>query len=117
MKAIVACFAAWSALATPVLADAQTPPTAEEGFDMLGEAARIILRSMLDGVEPTLDELRDRMDDAMAEMGPAIGRMMELMDDVKNYQTPEILPNGDIIIRRKPPAERVQPAPGGQIEI
>ncbi|MCB2129477.1 MAG: hypothetical protein KDE03_10475 [Rhodobacteraceae bacterium] len=116
MKIIVACFAAWSALATPVLAE-EAPPTAEEGFDMLGEAARIILRSMLDGVEPTLDELRDRMDEAMAEMGPAIGRMIELMDDVKNYQAPEILPNGDIIIRRKPLSEQTQPVPGDQIEI
>lgn len=31
-----------------------------------------------------------------------------LMDQLQTYQAPEILPNGDIIIRRRPPAE---PAP------
>lgn len=28
-----------------------------------------------------------------------------LMDQLQTYQAPEVLPNGDIIIRRRPPAE------------
>ena len=48
------------------------------------------------------------MSDAMAlftaEMGPALAEMMTRIDDLRNYDSPEIMPNGDIIIRRKPDA-------------
>ena len=57
----------------------------------------------------------------MDEMGPA---MIELMDEVKDwsaYEAPEILENGDIIIRRKPqePAPEISPDPTAppQIEL
>lgn len=33
-----------------------------------------------------------------------------LMDQLQSYQPPEVLPNGDIIIRRRPPAPS-EPAP------
>src|SRR3546814_5644910 len=34
-----------------------------------------------------------------------------LMDQLQSYQSPEVLPNGDIIIRRNPPADADQPPP------
>ncbi|WP_428926034.1 hypothetical protein [Marinibacterium sp. SX1] len=69
-----------------------------------------------------LDGLRDNMDDALGdlqglaetwgpamrsfieEMGPALNNMMDEVKDWSRYETPEMLPNGDIIIRRKPDA-------------
>lgn len=68
---------------------------------------------LLDGLRGEVDEsLRDLRDWADAvgpalqsfidEMGPALTEMMDEVQDWSRYETPEILPNGDIIIRRKP---------------
>jgi putative sigma-54 modulation protein len=48
------------------------------------------------------------------DMYAAIDKLMAMVDDITNYQAPEMLENGDIIIRRKPDAPPVQPpeAPG-----
>ena len=35
-----------------------------------------------------------------------------LMDQLQGYQSPEVVPNGDIIIRRRPPAEPEPPSDG-----
>lgn len=37
-----------------------------------------------------------------------------LLDQLQSYQSPEVLPNGDIIIRRRPPAEPAPPKPDTQ---
>ena len=39
-------------------------------------------------------------------MGPALIELMAKIDDITAYYPPEILPNGDIIMRRKTPLER-----------
>lgn len=57
----------------------------EEGFDLLGEATRLILRGLMKEMEPGLQELED------------------VLRHLDAYEAPEILPNGDIIIRRKVP--------------
>ena len=44
------------------------------------------------------------MDFLATEMGPALLKMMRTLDSVRYYEAPEILPNGDIIIRRSPDA-------------
>ena len=38
-------------------------------------------------------------------MGPALGSILESVEDWSVYEAPEILPNGDIIIKRKPEPE------------
>lgn len=91
--------------------------TAEEGFSLLEEGAKIILRSMIDKVEPTLKDLQQDFGAALDEMGPALGHLVEMIGDMRNYHAPEKLPNGDIIIRRKSPAEIAAPEPGDEIEI
>ena len=77
-------------------------------------------------MDPKLDELRGlaeefgpSMRSFIEEMGPAF---MDLVDEVKDwsrYEKPEILPNGDIIIRRKPDPEedpKDEPKTGGEAE-
>ena len=39
------------------------------------------------------------------EAEPMAERLRGLMDDLDAYEAPEIMPNGDIIIRRKPDAD------------
>ena len=77
--------------------------------------AQQFLEGLLQEMQPAWEEMRGFME----EMGPA---MMDLMEEVKDwsvYEPPEILENGDIIIRRKPEApaipEQAEPAP--QIEL
>ena len=42
---------------------------------------------------------------------------MAKIDDIRNYHPPEVLPNGDIIIRRKTPAELAAPPAEGEIDL
>lgn len=70
----------------------------EDGPSLMERGAQQFLEGLLQEMEPAWRELQEFMD----AMGPA---MIELMDDVKDwsdYEPPEILDNGDIIIRRKP---------------
>ena len=51
------------------------------------------------------------------ELGPVLRDLAAMMGDIRNYHAPEMLPNGDIIIRRKTPDEQALPEPGEDIEI
>ncbi len=59
-------------------------------------------------MEPALDEflgLADQFGPAMQsflqEMGPALAELAAKVEDWSVYEAPEILPNGDIILRKK----------------
>lgn len=88
----------------------------ERGFEMF-------LEGLLQEMEPALDDLQglaDGMEPALRQFSEAMGPMMrdlfDKIDDVNRYELPEVLPNGDIIIRRKPDAEEDAPL-DEQIEI
>ena len=94
----------------------------EDGFDLMEEGAKLLLRGLMNEMEPALKELEDFADEvgpAMKlladEMGPALAELMSKIDDIRNYDAPEILPNGDIIIRRRPEAPLFEP--GEEIEL
>jgi hypothetical protein len=116
MRRLVASCLIALALAAPAAAQ-EEGKSAEDGFSLLEEGAKIILRSFLDEMEPAMKDLKDGMGEAMARMGPALRDLVAKIDDIRNYHPPEVLPNGDIILRRKVPAERAMPAPGGEIEL
>ena len=95
---------------------AQTNDETEEGFDLMEEGAKMLLRGLMTEMEPAIRELEGIAQDigpAMQlladEMGPAIAEIMSKIDDIRNYEAPEILPNGDIIIRRSPDAPVFDP--------
>ncbi|MCL7465002.1 AAA+ family ATPase [Phaeovulum sp. NW3] len=102
-------------------AGAQTPDPApesevEEGFSLLEEGAKLLLRGLMGEIGPALEDMQRSLEDAGAELGPLLAEMMRLIDDLQHYQVPERLPNGDIIIRRKPDAP-APPADGANPEI
>ncbi len=124
------------ALCTPPLiaqqADDDPELPADEGFSLMREGARLILRGLVSELEPALEEMQDFADEVepalrafTEEMGPALARLMSLIDEIGYYQPPEILPNGDIIIRRRgdappyvaPAPEDGPDAPGDEIEL
>ncbi|MCB2115575.1 MAG: hypothetical protein KDE00_04560 [Rhodobacteraceae bacterium] len=116
MKMLARASAILVLAAVPALGE-EKEATADEGFSLLEEGAKIILRNMLDEVEPALKDLHKDFGDAMDEMGPALRDLAAMIGDLRNYHAPEKLPNGDIIIRRKTPAEIAMPRPGEDIEI
>lgn len=82
--------------AAPLPAKAQETPTLpelDESFDLFADGAREFFES-LEG-----------------ELSPLLKDLGEQLDGLSRYEAPEILPNGDILIRRKPDPEVSPPAP------
>ncbi len=94
-------------LTLPMPAFAQDNAEQEEGFSLMEEGAKLLFRGLMDEMEPALDgfsglasELEPALEMLATEMGPALLEMIQNLDSVRYYEKPEILPNGDIIIRR-----------------
>lgn len=114
MKQLVYPVFATLILATPLTAQETAPapePEMDQGLDLMEEGAKLLLRGLLSEMDPAIDELRGfaqemgpKMQLFAEEMGPAFAELMAQVDDFSNYSAPEMLPNGDIIIRRRPEA-------------
>ncbi len=68
----------------------------ENGLDKLGEGGRLLLEGLLKKLDPMVHELGEKLGDLSA------------------YYPPEVMPNGDIIIRRKVPLKGEQQ---GEIDL
>ncbi|MFQ6551673.1 hypothetical protein AAD018_004910 [Aestuariibius insulae] len=94
----------------------------ERGFSLMEEGAKLFFDGLRKEMAPALEELEGLAEDMgpqlrqlMNEMGPALADLMGQIDDMTNYGPPEILPNGDILIPRKPDAPTLDL--DGEIEI
>lgn len=88
--------------AAPLAAQEAAPESdINRGTELLNEGARLLFRGLLEEVQPKLEELAELLDEWDWE-GLSI-------EDLSDYHPPEVLPNGDIIIRRKTP-----PVPEGE---
>ena len=94
----------------------QEQPDPAPGRDLMEEGAKLLFRGLMSQAAPALRDLQDLADDVgpamkmlREEMGPALAEIMANIDDISNYMPPKILPNGDIIIPRKPDAPRYVP--------
>lgn len=99
---------------------AAAPASAEEGeitdgLDLLSEGTQMLLRGLLQEIEPTLREVEPRL----RELQPFLSELEGMLPEIHLYELPEVLPNGDIIIRRKQPKPGTGPelGPDGEIEI
>ncbi|WP_237220261.1 hypothetical protein [Salipiger sp. CCB-MM3] len=130
-------------LATSVLAQQEAQPdtepliedeTPEEGRSLMERGADMFLRGLRDEIDPTVQDLKrlaERMGPALQsfveEMGPAMAELSDKVEDWTLYESPEMLPNGDILIRRRekldPDAmpedapDLPEPGPGGEVEL
>ena len=109
--------------ATPIVAET-TAPAPEEGVDLMEEGAKLLLRGLLNEMEPAIDELQDFAEELgprfqlfTQEMGPAFAELFKQVDDLENYDPPVFLPNGDIIMRRREAAPIFEPDVTDQIEL
>jgi len=96
IPALALCLLAAPALA-PALAQSQGDPTPSDPEMRLPEKLDKALRDMMDSIKPPLDDLLDTLE------------VFEDIDRLEYYELPEILPNGDIIIRRRDDAPLWQP--------
>ncbi len=96
--------------------DTEAPESSfSEGIDLFAEGARLIMEGLRDEMEPMLEELRPYLEE---EMLPFLQSLGEMMDDITAYEMPEQLPNGDIIIRRRPDQPDLpEVGEGGEVEL
>ncbi len=70
----------------------------EQGRDLMTEALRLFMKGLMDEMEPAVDGLES------------------FLQDLNGYHAPQIMPNGDILIRRKSP-EELGETEDGEIEL
>ena len=103
MKRITPIVLAALVAAAPVAAQDDTENRElREGAEMMSEAFKLLL----DGLSKEMEPLAEEWSEFMEELG-----------DLRNYEAPEELPNGDIIIRRKTPQEMLDAPVTGDTEI
>lgn len=102
--------------------------TAQEpglGKSLMEEGMRLFLDGLREEMSPALrdlqgfaEEMGPSMRSFMQEMGPALTELLDEVRDWTQYHPPEILPNGDIILRRKTPEIDITPKePSGPTDI
>jgi len=103
MKHFIATAAATFMLALPAQAGENSVDDFLKRFEDFSNDAQTLMESWA-------EELAPKLEDLMAKMG-----------DLSAYHPPEVLPNGDIILRRKRPEEHNQtpdaPAPGETTDL
>ena len=84
-----------------------SPLAAQDGESLLDQGANMILRGLIEEVAPPLQELAGISAEVLPtfqllaqEMGPAFVEVLGRIDSITNYEPPDLLPNGDIILRR-----------------
>ena len=91
--------------AVPALAQQEEEPS---GFGLIGEGAGQILQGLRQEAAPAIDGLADlgagvlpTVTAIVHELGPGFFETFAAVDSIANYEAPEFLPNGDILVRRE----------------
>ncbi|MDB6176970.1 hypothetical protein PAF17_05540 [Paracoccus sp. Z330] len=94
---------------------ATMPVSAQEpegnGSGLLQRGIENLMQDFIDDIGPDLNRLGEDMSGALSRMAPVFEDLSTMVDDMENYQMPERLENGDIIIRRR--ADAPPPPPLG----
>jgi hypothetical protein len=118
MKQIAVPIFALSLIASPALAQEDAPSLMERGARLFFEGLMQEMEPALDEVEGLAKDLVPLMQELSGEMGQAFADLLDQVEDWAAYHPPEILPNGDIILRKKTPQEMQQePATPNEIEL
>ena len=115
------------AAAAVALSATVMPAAAEDGGSLMERGARLFFEGLMEEMEPAMRELEgmaESIEPALRgfaqEMGPALQELMETVEDWSVYEPPVMMPNGDILLKRKPDAPKPDalPAPeAGEIDI
>ena len=78
----------------------------EEGLGLIERGMDLMMRRLLDEMGPTIEDAEGTL------------RILEgVLGEIDRYEAPEVLPNGDIIIRRKPEVVPELAPEDGEIEL
>lgn len=87
-----------------------------EARSLMQRGAELFFEGLRQEMQPKLEELQSwaerfgpAMQSFLEEMGPAFMDMVDEVKDWTRYYPPEMLENGDIIIRRRPDPESATP--------
>lgn len=87
----------------------------------LGLVALLALASPAAAQESLSDRLNRMLGDVMREVDPWLADLMDKLGDLTGWHAPEVLPNGDILIRRRQPVPESdsdsQSSPGEPFEL
>jgi hypothetical protein len=93
------------------------PLAAQDEGSLFDQGADLILRGLIEEVAPPLQELAGIGAEVLPtfqllaeEMGPGFVEVFKRIDSISNYEPPQILPNGDIILRRSADAPAWTPS-------
>ena len=84
-------------LAWPLAATAQSDT--EDGIGLVERGLGIIAENLWNEFGPQLNQLGQGMGGALADLAPVLDDLAVLVDDLGNYQAPERLENGDIVMQ------------------
>ncbi|WP_171209880.1 MULTISPECIES: hypothetical protein [unclassified Ruegeria] len=94
------------AMALPAAAQEQDGPSLmERGAELFLEGLRQEMEPALEDLLGLADQFGPAMQSFLMEMGPALAELAAQIGDWSAYELPEMLPNGDIIIRKKSPQD------------
>ncbi|MFW8593492.1 hypothetical protein [Cribrihabitans neustonicus] len=120
MKQIVLPAVILAALAAPLSAQETggAPDGGGNGSGLMQRGAEMFWEGLRKEMAPALEEFQGLMQEVgptlgafLSEMGPALAEIAREVEDWSVYELPEKLPNGDIIIRRKPDAPKPEAEP------
>lgn len=96
----------------------------DEAPSLMERGAQLFIEGLLKEMEPAIDDLGNLAEEFgpairqfANEMGPKLRELMDEVEDWSAYEAPEILPNGDIIIRRKADRPYVTPKEPPSVEL
>ena len=100
-------------LALPAAAQEAEPPS------LMERGLRLFMEGLMEEMEPALRDLEALAEDAQPLLEQLQKDLGDAVGDLNAYHAPEILPNGDIIIRRKDPLVPGEPElnPDGSIDL
>ncbi|CUH39769.1 hypothetical protein JSE7799_02497 [Jannaschia seosinensis] len=100
------------------------PAAAQEadGEGMMQRGLRLFMDGLRQEMEPALRDLEGLAVDAAPFLRELQSRLGTVVEDLDAYEAPEILPNGDILIRRREPLppdafEDIEPNPDGSVDL
>ena len=95
-----------------------TAALAQDEPGLIREGAGMVLRGLAEEARPAIDGLAGIGADLLPtftvlarEMGPAFVDVFGRIDAIENYEGPVLLPNGDVLIRRRADAPAWEPEP------
>ncbi|WP_170548025.1 hypothetical protein [Ruegeria atlantica] len=110
MKHLIAICALSVALALPAHAEEDTGKSLmEQGAELFFEGLRKEMEPALEDLQGLVSQFGPAMQSFFEEMGPALAELAGEIEDWSAYEAPEILSNGDIIIRKKPEDQPEEP--------